>query len=101
MRLKEMCIAVGRKINFRFDCYSTRVVYPSKCRKFATIYVDSTITPFRKIFNNHVEEQFITDLVKGISGENYMRIFFLTKAQWTSPMHCQDKIKYVTYHILF
>ena len=40
-------------INFLFDCDSPGVVYLIKCKTCSKIYVGSTITSFRKRFNNH------------------------------------------------
>lgn len=40
-------------INFEFNCDSCSVVYLIKCKKCSKIYVGSTITSFRKRFNNH------------------------------------------------
>ena len=40
-------------INHSFDCGSSRVVYLITCKRCATQYVGSTITEYRKRFNNH------------------------------------------------
>ena len=40
-------------INFAFDCNSEGVVYLIICKKCKKIYVGSTVTCFRKRFNNH------------------------------------------------
>ena len=40
-------------INYNFDCDSAGVIYLIYCRKCGKKYVGSTITSFRKRFNNH------------------------------------------------
>ena len=40
-------------INFLFDCDSEGMIYLISCRKCKRNYVGSTITSFRKRFNNH------------------------------------------------
>ena len=40
-------------INFSFDCDSTGVIYLLTCDRCSKIYVGSTVTSFRKRFNNH------------------------------------------------
>ena len=40
-------------INYSFDCDSIGVIYLLKCARCFKVYVGSTITTFRKRFNNH------------------------------------------------
>ena len=40
-------------INYLFDCDSAGVIYLIICKKCSKIYVGSTITSFRRRFNNH------------------------------------------------
>ena len=40
-------------INYSFDCDSEDVIYVLRCISCSKIYVGSTITSFRKRFNNH------------------------------------------------
>ena len=40
-------------INFSFDCDSAGVIYLLTCKRCSKIYVGSTVTSFRKRFNNH------------------------------------------------
>ena len=40
-------------INYPFDCDSEGVIYVVRCISCSKIYVRSTITSFRKRFNNH------------------------------------------------
>ena len=40
-------------INYAFDCDSKGVVYMIICKRCEKVYVDSTITSLRKMFNNH------------------------------------------------
>ena len=40
-------------INYSFDCDSIGVIYLLKCARCFKVYVGSTITTFRKMFNNH------------------------------------------------
>ena len=40
-------------INFSFDCDSAGVVYLLTCKRCSKMYVGSTVTFFRKKFNNH------------------------------------------------
>ena len=59
---KHVCVtdtfqsnATGKKytINFRFNCYSSNVVYLLECRVCCKQYVGSTVTPSRSRFNNY------------------------------------------------
>ena len=65
------------KINYLFDCDSEGVVYLISCTKCIKNYVGSTITSFRKRFNNHK-----SSLVRygkgqrGISGEHLYAHFY-------------------------
>ena len=65
------------KINYPFDCDSEGVVYLISCTKCRKNYVGSTITSFRKRFNNHK-----SSLVRygkgqrGISGEHLYAHFY-------------------------
>ena len=40
-------------INFSFDCDLAGVIYFLTCKRCSEIYVGSTVTSFRKRFNNH------------------------------------------------
>ena len=40
-------------INYSFDCDSEGVIYVLRCISCSKIYVGSTITSYRKRFNNH------------------------------------------------
>ena len=61
-------------INYSFDCDSVGVIYLITCTKCAKIYVGSTITSFRKRFNNHKSSlnRFGKGVrgVRGIAGEH-------------------------------
>ena len=64
-------------VNYDFDCDSKGVVYLIECKKCIKLYVGSTITSFRKRFNNHK-----SSLVRhrkgqrGITGEHLYAHFF-------------------------
>ena len=64
-------------INYSFDCDSVGVIYVIKCKTCAKIYVGSTITSFRKRFNNHKSclNRFGNG-VRGIAGEHLYAHFY-------------------------
>ena len=64
-------------INFLFDCDSPGVVYLIKCKTCSKIYVGSTITSFRKRFNNHKSSaNRFGNGARGIAGEHLYEHFF-------------------------
>lgn len=64
-------------INFVFDCDSAGVIYLITCETCRKIYVGSTITPFRKRFNNHKSSlNRYGKGQRGIAGEHLYAHFF-------------------------
>ena len=45
-------------INYDFDCDSTGIVYLIECKKCGKQYIGSTVTSFKKCFNNHKSSLF-------------------------------------------
>ena len=58
-------------INFGFDCDSAGVIYLLNCKRCSKIYVGSTVTSFRKRFNNHKSSlKRLGKGQRGIAGEH-------------------------------
>ena len=80
--MKEGILVIGWRIrnilNYDFDCDSTDTVYLTECEKCSKQYVGSTITSFRKRFNNYKSSLVRYGKVRGEYRETIcMSIFFL------------------------
>ena len=64
-------------INFSFDCDSAGLIYLLTCKRCSKIYVASTVTSFRKRFNNHKSSlKRFGKGQRGIAGEHLYGHFF-------------------------
>ena len=64
-------------VNYRFDCDSAGVIFLLTCKRCSKIYVRSTVTSFRKRFNNHksILKRFGKGQ-RGIAGEHLYTHFY-------------------------
>ena len=64
-------------INYGFDCDSAGVIYLLTCKRCSKIYVGSTVTSFRKRFNNHKSSlKRFGKGQRGIAGEHLYAHFY-------------------------
>ena len=70
-------------IDYSFDCDSEGVIYLISCVKFRKNYVGSTITSFKKRFNNHKSS--INRYGRGQRKIEYMLVTIIDKTNINEP----------------